>query len=90
MFNYLNMEKRFTNGFGSWLQTFYEVVAGFYSNTKSEVLNQIENTGSRADMWQFAEVLTDEFEDIHKGRKWNLDGEFFDEIDNFLKEKLCV
>ena len=37
-------------------------------------------------LYELAEELTDEFELLNKGRVW--DGEFFDEIEEFLSEKL--
>lgn len=70
------------NGDTSYLETFYEIVVGFYSNPHSEVLIEIKNN----QMWAFAMQLTDEFEEINKDRFW--DGEFYDEIDEFLNEKL--
>jgi hypothetical protein len=36
--------------------------------------------------YDVAEMLTDEFENKFKGREW--DGEFWDEIEKFSKEKL--
>lgn len=69
-----------------YLETFYEIVAGFYNNPQSKVLEDIENTKGRGGMWEFAEQLTDEF--IKKYEDFEWDGEFFDKIDEFLREKL--
>ena len=70
----------------SYLETYYEVVAAFYSYPQSLVIQQIENEQGRTGLYQFARELADEFEKINEGRFW--DGEFFDEIDEFLKNKL--
>ena len=78
--------KRFPNGFESWYETFYEVVAAFYNQSKTPILDEIENTKGRGGMYEYAEKLTDDFELLNKDRVW--DGEFFDEIDNYLKDKL--
>jgi hypothetical protein len=69
-----------------YLETFYEIVAAFYSNSESEILSNIEENLGRGGMWEYATELTDEFQKLHVGREW--DGEFFDEIDNFLIDKL--
>lgn len=37
-------------------------------------------------MYELAENLTNEFEELNKDKKWN--GEFFDEIYSFLTNKL--
>jgi hypothetical protein len=37
-------------------------------------------------LYQLAEDLTDEFESTHEKREW--DGEYYDEIEEFLKTKL--
>lgn len=70
----------------SYLETYYEVVSAFHTNSNSRVLEEIENTEGRGGMYDFAKKLTDEFELLNKGRVW--DGEFFDEIDKFLESKL--
>ena len=70
----------------SYLETYYEIVAGFYSNPNSPVLKEIEEGVGRGGLWDFAKELTDEFETIHKDREW--DGDYFDELDNFIETKL--
>lgn len=69
-----------------YLETFYEIVAGFYSSPDSKVLQEIEEEQGRGGLWEFAEKLTDEFQEQYKNFEW--DGEFFDIIDEFLKVRL--
>ena len=69
-----------------FLETFYEIVAAFYSNPASRVLQNIEENEGRGEMWEYATKLTKQFQELHKDKVW--DGEFFDEINNFLIDKL--
>ena len=86
------MEKKFLNGFKTWMETFYEVVAtisretGSEVDTKSRVIKERYEAGGSCAMYSLAEELTDEFEKKNEGREW--DGEFLDEVDEFLNEKL--
>jgi len=81
--------KRFPNGFTSWNETHFEVVseiAGLResgTNSKIKEINQTQGTGG---FYKLAEQLTDEFESLNKGREW--DGEFFEELESFLHERL--
>lgn len=70
----------------SYLETYYEIVSAFHTNPNSKVLEEIESTAGRGGMYDFAKQLTDEFEAINKDRSW--DGDFFDELEEFLKDKL--
>lgn len=78
-------QKVFPNGATSYLETFYEVVSALalLENGGKDIINRVERgTGG---MYELAEDLTDEFERINKDREW--DGEFFDEIYEFVEEK---
>lgn len=89
------MEKVFTNGFASWQETHFEVVCEIrriwgddnfeYKNFGGVVLERYEAQGTGG-LYELAQELTDEFELLNKDREWN--GEFFCEIEGFLKEKL--
>ncbi len=71
----------------SYLETFYEVVEFITLNfDNSRGVLDVESTRGRGGLYELAEDLTDEFQEINKDREW--DGEFFDEIDEFLHEKL--
>ena len=85
------MEKIFPNGFESWQETHFEVVNGITKELRkdvftSKVIEKRHEEQGTGGMYELAEELTDEFELLNKGRMW--DGEFFDEIDEFLKKKL--
>lgn len=40
----------------------------------------------RGGVWELAEKLTDKFEKLNEDREWN--GEYFDELEDFLTEEL--
>jgi hypothetical protein len=86
--------KNFPNGFASWQETHYEVVAAIivahamhtHEIDHSELLEKTIKEKGHGGLYELAEDLTDEFETINKNREW--DGEFFEEIETFLNEKL--
>ncbi len=85
------MEKTFVNGFYSWRDTHHEVVSGISSQLikdvpDSVVISELYSLHGTTGMYDFAEQLTDEFEKLHEGRQW--DGEYFDVVEAFIKEKL--
>lgn len=84
------MEKKFPNGFTSWIETHYEVVKAIESEQAKDepqgVVKDRHESSGHGGLYELAEELTDEFEKLNEGRDW--DGEFFDEIDLFLQEKL--
>ena len=76
--------KEFPNGFDSWYETHHEVVS-FLTLEYARVAEIYEMEGTER-MYELARELTDEFETLNKGREW--DGEFFEEIESFLKQKI--
>jgi hypothetical protein len=83
--------KKFPNGFESWQETHFEVVSYIYdlrynSPIESNIINDIQLKQGTGGFYELAEDLTDEFEKLNEGREW--DGEFFDEIEEFLEKKL--
>lgn len=85
-------QKEFVNGFYSWMETHHEVCEFIgYRLKESELLYTenviIETSSSQGSggLYTLAEQWTDEFEKLNEGRVW--DGEFFNEIGNFLNEK---
>ncbi len=84
------MEKIFTNGFDSWQETHFEISSAIGKEIAKDVMSSVitdvcEKQG-RGGLYELAESLTNEFESLHSLREW--DGEFFDEIDKFIDEKL--
>ena len=82
--------KEFPNGFGSWHETHHEVVSFLTleyerDSVTSRVAEFYERNGTGG-MYELARELTDEFETLNKGREW--DGEFFEEIEFFLTQKI--
>jgi len=86
---FVKMEKEFINGFGSWQETHFEVV-DYITSIRNEdfirglVVETVESQGTGG-LWELAEQWTDEFEKLNKNREW--DGEFYDEIEEFCREK---
>ena len=84
------MKPVFSNGFESWHETHFEVVQEI-SNELSKVqpegiVKKMQDEFGHGGLYILAFELTNEFEKLNKGRQW--DGEFFDEIETFLAEKL--
>jgi hypothetical protein len=82
-------QKQFPNGFASWQETHFEVVSeitriALSDVSEGEVFTTRESYGTGG-LYELAESLTDEFETLNAGRLW--DGEFFDEIWDFLESK---
>lgn len=83
--------KKFTNGFNSWAETYFEIVSAITHECRKEsfespiVEEKYESTGTGG-MYELAESLTNKFEQEHKGRMW--DGEFLDEIEEFIDKEL--
>jgi hypothetical protein len=76
----------FPNGFSSWQETHYEVVSTmtFYLHNHPEIVID----GGTGWLYELAEKWTDKFEELNKNREWN--GEFFEEIDDFMSERLQI
>lgn len=83
-------DNNWPNGFTSWIETYYEVVSRINyiqaTNSVSSVIEEIQEHHGRGGLYGLAERLTDEFEEIHRGRQW--DGEYIDTIEEFLNRQL--
>jgi len=86
--------REFPNGFSSWIETYAEICfqMGKILGDESEETDVYDKLWQRYDvegrggMYKLAEELTEEFELLNLNRQW--DGEFFDEIDSFIQNKL--
>jgi hypothetical protein len=80
----------FVNGFESWQETHFEVVQVICEEISRDeprgVVKERHEAQGRGGLYELANELTNEFEELNNGREW--DGEFFDEIEKFLIEKL--
>lgn len=80
----------FVNGFESWHETHFEVVQAIaIEHVKDEpkgLVKERHDAQGHGGLYELAVELTDEFEKLNEGREW--DGDFFDEIEDFLKKKL--
>jgi len=74
----------------SFLQTHFEVSGAISLIAASErphgIVKRIVESQGTTGLYDLALQLTTEFENKNKGRQW--DGEFFEEIEQFLEEKL--
>jgi len=88
----LTASAKWPNGFRSWMETHHEIVGTITNERLSDnprgLVNEIQEAHGSAAFYGVAEKLTDEFETLHIGRKW--DGEFFDEVDEFVCGKLNI
>lgn len=73
----------FPNGFTSWQETHYEVCS--HVGYKTVEYRQMFDNNS-ADLRDACKEWTDEFELLHQGREW--DGEWMDEVSDFVESKL--
>lgn len=85
---FMETQKTFPNGFASWMETHYEIVAAFYCDPKSKRLEQLENHKGRGGLYELAEELTDKFEKLHEGWVW--DGDYYDTLEEFLNIELQI
>lgn len=84
---------RFPNGFTSWYETFFEI-ASYITNDISKwdgdpkdtnVVIEVHMNEGQGGVWELTKKWADEFELTNVGREW--DGEFYDEIEEFVKSK---
>lgn len=80
----------FINGFDSWQETHFEVVQAItIEHSKVEpqgLVAERHEAQGHGGLYELAVELTNEFERLNAGREW--DGEYFDEISEFLNDKL--
>lgn len=80
---------KFPNGLTSWIETHHEIVdiiTCLRGLGNEPFLENINHTMGTTGFYGLANEWTDEFEKKNAGRKW--DGEFFDEVDWFVSEKI--
>ena len=85
----MSTNKIFPNGFTSWMETHHEVVSEINSRlmlSGDNKANRVMYEGGAGAIYELAEELTDKFEEMNKNREW--DGEFFDEIEEFMEKEL--
>ena len=81
-------ENLFPNGFDSWHETHYEIVSTIeyiLNDGSPHKIYDLHSKGGSGYMYEHAQELTNEFELLHKDREW--DGDFLDELHNFLNSK---
>jgi hypothetical protein len=82
----------FPNDFESWQETHFEIVSAITLALEKDEdeqpikLQKISETQGIGGLYELAKELTNEFEKLHEGRVW--DGEFIDEMEKFINEKI--
>ena len=72
----------------SWKDTHYEMVQAIVLNPDSEIVRTTEEEMGYGGMYELAEDLTNEFEELHKGKVWGENNDsFFEEIEIFIENK---
>jgi len=83
-------DKKFPNGFESYLETHFECVQAitteWLKHKPTGVVAERHDAQGHGGLYELAEELADEFETLNEGKEW--DGNFYDEIYEFLHEKL--
>lgn len=81
--------KEFAVSFISWVETHHEICTLLATKTKFPewVMKHPDFNGIRNLSWLTLK-LTDEFEEQYKEIQWGVELEYFDTIEEFLKEKL--
>jgi len=86
------MEKKFPNGFSAWQETHFEIVQAItiehMKDDPSGIVAERHAEQGYGGLYELAEELTDEFETRYANFEW--DGNFFDVIEDFIKEKRVV
>lgn len=88
----MKSEKIFPNGFDSWQETHFEIVQGitteWLKDTPTGLVEEYHSALGHGGLYELAKHLTDKFEKLNEGREW--DGEFFEEIEEFIEKELHV
>jgi hypothetical protein len=76
----------------SWIETHHEIVSAIAISLHLDepdtiFIKRSEEQGTGG-LYELAKELTDEFELLNKDREW--DGEFFDEIEEFIQSKKYI
>ena len=83
--------KQFPNGFSSWQETHFEIVSAIsyriHQMQPSSVVWLRNEEQGQGGLYELAEELTDEFENIYQGVEW--DGNYMDTIEQFINVMLA-
>ena len=74
----------------SWSETHYEMVQAINENINSDLVKTTEDEMGYGGMYELANDLTDEFEELHKDKLWGENNDsFFEEIETFIDFKFA-
>jgi len=78
----------FEDELSSWKDTHYEMVQAIVLNPDSEIVKTTEEEMGYGGLYELANDLTTEFEEIHKNKLWGEDNDsYFEEIETFIDFK---
>ncbi len=79
--------KAHPNGLQSWKETYYQL-ASQYDQNHYAISNQEDTTGlGSVEVGNIFETLATEFEVLHKDTEWDVDGDWYEELDKFMSSK---
>ncbi len=86
--------KYFPNGFTNWMETHHEVVSfiswQLHESKGNTVVKEWHDKTGTGGLYELAEEWTNEFEEKYQGTEWGVDLEYFDTIEEWLKEKNTI
>ena len=79
---------QFPNGFENWQETHFEIIHSILRlwEKKHPFFLEVMKKNGRGGFYTLAKQWTLEFENINKNKEW--DGEWFDEIEIFINQKI--
>lgn len=91
-----SIEEEMPNGFDSWQEAHYDISAAITEALMSEYSNDehsneaIKTRGERGSggIYDFARSLTNKFETDNKGIVWGEEKEYYDTMEEFIKEEI--
>lgn len=84
-------DKRFPNGFESYLETHFEITSAialaYNEYSLTSIVRKRHEAQGIGGLYELAQELTDEFEAQHENELW-ANKDFFETIDEFITKKL--
>ena len=83
-----NLITKIMSDMESWNETHYEMVQAITENLDSDLVERTEEEMGYGGLYELANDLTDEFQEMHKDKVWGEnDDSFFEELEIFIDFK---
>lgn len=83
-----NLITKIMSDMESWNETHYEMVQAITENIDSDLVERTEEEMGYGGLYELANDLTDEFQEMHKDKVWGEnDDSFFEELEIFIDFK---